>query len=56
MSCLTPDPCEQVCECCVTFKLCKMYVLQNGHAAWVCAQCRQGPVKKPTYNSREYPL
>lgn len=32
---------EQFCECCNKFKICRMYVLQNGNAAWVCKECRK---------------
>lgn len=39
---LTPKHSEQLCECCKNFKLCKMYVLQNGEAAWICDNCREG--------------
>lgn len=30
------------CECCKKIKTCRMYVLQNGEAAWVCIECREG--------------
>lgn len=33
---------EQICECCVKLKPCRLYVLQNGEAAWVCKRCRHG--------------
>lgn len=32
----------QVCECCDKLKLCRLYVLQDLRAAWVCVECRGG--------------
>jgi hypothetical protein len=31
-----------ICECCGFRKMCRMYVLQNGQTAFVCASCRTG--------------
>jgi hypothetical protein len=31
---------EAICECCGRRKLCRMYVLQSGEAAFVCHNCR----------------
>lgn len=33
---------RQYCECCGGLKLCRMYVLANLTAAWVCKDCRKG--------------
>lgn len=33
---------HQQCECCARWKICRMYVLQDGTAAWVCRSCRTG--------------
>lgn len=30
------------CECCERRRLCRMYVLQDGRAAFVCKPCRTG--------------
>jgi len=31
-----------LCECCEHVKVCRLYVLQDGRAAWVCEECRNG--------------
>lgn len=41
MSTLTKNHSRQLCECCQKVKMCKMYVLQMGTAAWVCDGCRE---------------
>lgn len=30
------------CKCCDQRKWCKLYILQNGEAEWVCKDCREG--------------
>lgn len=30
------------CACCKELKPCKMYVLQNGYAEFICKECRNG--------------
>ena len=34
---------KQTCECCTQRKICRMYVLQTGEAAWICLKCRGEP-------------
>lgn len=36
----------QFCYCCVQHKLCRMYILQMGEAAWVCQSCREPTLTK----------
>lgn len=38
---LTKNHSTQTCECCKKLKPCKMYVLQNMEASWVCDECRK---------------
>lgn len=33
---------EGVCYCCLNWKVIRMYILQDGKAAWVCEDCREG--------------
>jgi len=33
------------CDCCGQLRLCRMYILQTGNAAWVCVECRTGKAK-----------
>lgn len=33
---------EQECKCCKEWKLCGLYILQNGLAEFVCKECRKG--------------
>lgn len=33
---------DQRCACCQRMRLCRMYILQMGEAAWVCKECRTG--------------
>lgn len=47
MSDAISSPTCGVCECCGKGGEVKMYVLQTGHTAWVCKDCREGK-KKPT--------
>lgn len=35
-------PSKERCACCQEMKTCRMYVLQNGEAKWVCKACRKG--------------
>lgn len=35
-----------LCECCNKYKICKMYVLQDGSTTFVCKDCRNGKVTK----------
>lgn len=30
------------CECCNKWKICKMYIIPTGEAAWICKDCREG--------------
>lgn len=32
----------QMCEACCRMRAYKMFMLQNGEAAWVCKDCRSG--------------
>ncbi len=42
---LTKNHSKQYCESCLKLKQCKMYVLQNMEAAFVCDDCRNGKKK-----------
>lgn len=33
---------EIYCKCCKRWKDCRLFILQNGEAAWVCDECRKG--------------
>lgn len=45
MTALTKNEVMETCEGCVKWKPCKLYVLQDGYASFVCKECREGKRK-----------